>query len=682
MGDSELYSVESIFQEGMDLLESDHCEEALHAFEFVVQQQPYNADALFHQGVTLTNLRRLEEAIIVFKRALNLAPTEVLFHTHCGYALMLSGRQDDALEHFDYALDLQPDNLQVLTYKACTLAEKRNLAAARTLLESTLEQYPDNPDVMFNYGAVLANMGEDERALEQLARVLRKNPNHRMAIRQKAHIHLRNRRLEEAISCFRESVALSPGDQQLWQELLDALVEKTNWRAIIACSTEALEAVGENAQLYLYRGRAYLERRQIDRAIADLKRARELAERSVEPHYLLAQAYAMAGRTRHALQSINRAIQLKPDDSRVMLLKAYLHHKQGEFETEANYLALLRETNPTEFDYVRLTASNLIARGKVDQACTTVEDYLRQRADHVPALLLCADLSEKAGRTERVRECFTKVHSALRPGDYAFRAYAAFLLREQDSEAAAELLTKGCALYPDDPGLHSGLATALQATSRHEQCVTVLREFLANHSVTPELHWLLGRSYFALGQHEDAVAQFQQARNLETQCNGNSAPSFRWLLAEAFALYRLERTGEAIKLLETHIAQFTKYEREYAEALGELYEAAGHLAKAQAIYSQALQLDPDAAMLHFRMARATIADGKRSVAIRHLRTALALDSALRTTVIQDPVFQRHRLYLAASRVVGFGFVFLPLRYLAAHMFGCVINSVTGFLRRK
>jgi tetratricopeptide (TPR) repeat protein len=71
----ELHSPESMFHEGMDLLESDHLEEALSSFDRVVSVQPYNADAFFQKGVTLIKLGRVGDAVKSFEAAISLSPT-------------------------------------------------------------------------------------------------------------------------------------------------------------------------------------------------------------------------------------------------------------------------------------------------------------------------------------------------------------------------------------------------------------------------------------------------------------------------------------------------------------------------------------------------------------------------------------------------------------------------------
>ncbi len=166
-------STDSAFQEGMDLLESDHFEEALEAFDVVLRQQPMHVDALFYRGVALLHLGRLADALRSFREAVDLSPIEPLYLSHYGYALLLHGDLEEALECFDRALEIQPDLHQVKVYKASAMIGMRRLRAARDLLEEVLADHPDEIEAMRLYAGLLAAIGEDEAALEQCDRILR-----------------------------------------------------------------------------------------------------------------------------------------------------------------------------------------------------------------------------------------------------------------------------------------------------------------------------------------------------------------------------------------------------------------------------------------------------------------------------------------------------------------------------
>lgn len=652
-----------MFQQGLDLLECDHFEEALQAFEYVVEQQPYNADALFHRGIALVNLGKLDEAIGSYTRAISIAPTEPSYHSHCGYALMIQGKLDAAMERFDYALELQPDAWQNKIYKACILADQKRLGAARDLLEEVLASNPDHVEALRHHAAVLSGLGEHEKALAQLERILARNRNHVESISRKATILMRLDRSEEALRCFREVVALSPLDKGAWLALLDLLAAERNWPAVEAHAGEALDAGVHSSRVYMIRGWALLELKQYERAILDLRKAREMNGRLADAHYYLARAYMECGRMRNALSTANRGLQTAPNDPRFLLLKASLHRHAGEYDKELQYLDSILEAGHQDFSIVQMRVVNLLARDRVEEALEGVQKYVALDPDHPEALLLCASLSERAGRAPAARHCYKRLLKIPGVDATAYSSYANFLLRRSEWSKALRVLNDATALFPGHTGVILHRAIALQSLGRHGECLSTISPLCVGESPMAEACWIAGRSYYSLAMYPLALQSFQTARRCETQCNGNTAPTFRCLVAEALTLYHLDRTHEGIALLERHAGQFEKFEREYYELLGDLYEAARLFAKAHAVYLEGVRKFGQSATLHYRVARTAAQMRKKPAMLMHLASALALDGSLITAAQAEPAFQRYSLSLTLNRLLGPAFCNRRIRML-------------------
>ncbi|MGI8906980.1 MAG: tetratricopeptide repeat protein [Candidatus Sumerlaeaceae bacterium] len=652
----ELHSPDSLFQEGMDLLESDHFEEALHAFDSVLLQQPYNADALFHRGVALINLSRLEEAVTTLECAIKLAPTEALFHSHCGYALLMGGKPDAALEKFEYALELQPDSYQNKVYKACVLAERRKLGEARALLEEVLEDHPEDLEVIRHYANVLAALGEEHEALEQYSTILRESPNSLEAISRRGAIFLRQGNRPEAIKCLREFVALSPNDVKAWTTLLETLTEMDNGPAVIAAAGDAIESGNDSSEIFMLRGRALLDDRQYDAAITDLRRARTLNERNGEIHFLLARAFAERGRLKHALLSVNRALQVAPKEKRSLLLKARLHHQLAEFEQEGQLLNLLLQESADDFRLVKLKVENLLARHMTAEASASVDAFLGRAPEHRRALLLSAELSERVGDLAASRRRYACLFMQRPISARSYLSFAGFLMRRAEIEPAARLLNEATCEHPQDVALQMLKAVVLQMVERHAECLSHLYEFMRGGMAPPEVHWLLGKSHFALGQHANALEHFQTARQKGAGSLGVSAPIFRCLVSEAYCLHQLGRTAQGIQLLEENWSGQDPFACDYHEVLADLYIQTRAYAKAAAVCTKGIERFSESPLLHYRLARCSAALGRKPATLRHLRTAIDLNPQLVQAAKVDSIFQRYALSLSMNRLVKYAFL--------------------------
>jgi tetratricopeptide (TPR) repeat protein len=674
-------SAEGAFQEGLDLLESDHFEEALRAFDYVLDHQPYNADALFHRGIALVNLSRPDEAVESYRLAIKQAPTEALYHSHCGYALMVMGRGEEAVGHFDYALQLQPDGYQNKVYKACVLAGMRQFQAARELLEEVLEERPDDIEVLRHHGAVLAALGEDEDALRTFAAILRQNPNHVEAITRRGDIYLRAGRRDEAMRCLREAVALNPSDGAAYIALMQCLRADGNPAAVIATASDAVENGHEHPEVYMMRGTALLEQHQVDRAITDLRRARELDDRNAEAHFHLARAYVAAGRIRQAMGSAGRAVQIQPGDARFLRLKAELHHRAGEYAAELQYLRPLLAAEPGDYGIVRCAVECLTEAGRGAEAIALLHRFLAREPHHLAALVACARLSETLGLEADARQCYEKVFRGGLATAREFAAYAGFLKRQGSLREACRLLEAGVAEYPRDTALVTGFASLLLALGRHDDCVEALRRYRASGRMDASLCRLMGLALAATGEDEEALANFAEARRRDSSPGGaSSAAHLGSAIAEAHALRRLGRSAEGARTLARLEGGSAAEDPEYHSALGELREHAGDQEGAAAAYEDGIRRFPRAASLHLRLARLLALQRRRSAAMAHLREALALDERLAPQAAAEPAFRRHAWRPSMWRILGPGLVGDPVRLAfatlaAAAALGAALNSL-------
>ncbi|MCP3989717.1 MAG: tetratricopeptide repeat protein, partial [Actinomycetia bacterium] len=91
-------------------LDAARYDEAITAYDRVIELDPDNTLAHNNRGDTLRNLGRYDEAITALDRAIELDPDNTLAHYNRGVALRNLGRYDEAITALDRAIELDPDN--------------------------------------------------------------------------------------------------------------------------------------------------------------------------------------------------------------------------------------------------------------------------------------------------------------------------------------------------------------------------------------------------------------------------------------------------------------------------------------------------------------------------------------------------------------------------------------------
>jgi tetratricopeptide (TPR) repeat protein len=279
------------------LYELDQYAEARDGFVEVLRREPTHAGALGLKGLCEFQLRRYDRALADLleagtrgiSRSAGIA-TVVRYHT----AILLTRfgefevanqmltefvtegtETPQVIEAFGINVlrmpvvpaELPPDARErvILAGRAGYAMAARRVEAARVAFDELVARYPSTPHVRYARGVFLLTEDPD-RALEDFHRELDIAPSHVPARLQIAFEFIKRAEPEKARRPAEDAAKLAP----------------------------------DHFATRLAVGQVLLDTNEIDRAIAELEKAASLAPRSPQTHFLLARAYARAGRKAEA----------------------------------------------------------------------------------------------------------------------------------------------------------------------------------------------------------------------------------------------------------------------------------------------------------------------------------------------------------------------------------------------
>jgi predicted O-linked N-acetylglucosamine transferase (SPINDLY family) len=256
-------------------------------------------------------------------------------------------------------------------------------------------------------------------------------------------------RNEEAVTAFREALALSPQDPDLLNNLGAALSNQAKLDEAVLCYEEALRLRPDFAEAHHNLGNVMRDLCKLDEALAAYENALRAAPHFAPAYYGMGQALELCGKLDQALAAYRRAVEIRPD----------------------------------YFDAHASLGDALLAKNRAAEALAVLQEAQRIRPDSAEAY---NGLGNAYCALERLDEAVSCYQSALhiRPEFSAPRHNLALALQAQGKLGEAlDCHREAMRLDPEDPVVHSSYAGSLNYDPRLDAST-----LLAEHRRWAEKH--------------------------------------------------------------------------------------------------------------------------------------------------------------------------------------------------
>ncbi len=234
---------------GVALMQLGETDEALKILQYAVWMEPGQSQAHYNLGVVLRNAGRLEEAISCFQQALEIRPAQFEAHYNLGITLSELGDFPAAEHSLREALALKTNDVDTLNNLGIVLHEQGCLEQAEAVFQQGLAHHPEHVASWNNLGLTLKHLG----------------------------------RMKAAVTAFRQSIALQPDYLSAYDNLGLLLIKMRRTEEAEQCFQQMLTFAEDTPEIYCGLGSLYQTRGEMQQAVANFRRALELA-----PHHATA----------------------------------------------------------------------------------------------------------------------------------------------------------------------------------------------------------------------------------------------------------------------------------------------------------------------------------------------------------------------------------------------------------
>ncbi len=262
---------------------------------------------------------------------------------------------------------------------------------------------------------------------------------------------------------FDRAVELDPENPVVWQARALYHLSRGEAQKAVEDFNQLLAKDSDNVMARLAVAEALLTVDQVEEA---LKHVNLIIQRdpNVIAYTLRAQIWTLENRLDKAIEDIDEALKLAPDDLGLLLMRARLYHADERHALAKTDIDRVLQAQPNFASGIELRSSILASLGEFAGAVDDISSLLKQNPADVRLKLQLAICLNAAGNSRKSVEVFTDILQAEPDNVFAFRGRADAYLNvgaHQEAIADYEVAIKAAA---DDGGILNNFAWVL-ATS-------------------------------------------------------------------------------------------------------------------------------------------------------------------------------------------------------------------------
>ncbi len=270
-----------------------------------------------------------QTAVPLARKLLAQAPHDADFLYLNGVLERANGDFAAARKHLEEAAKLDPNRYSTRFNLGCTLEQLQDNAGAKKQLQKAIELDPNEAESRFELAKVLRKLGETDAAQQQLIlyqKQLKDQSDHTIAAQKstQAAEAARTGDKQKAAALYREAIAVLPDNAGLHYQLALVLKDLNDIEGERSALEQAvtIDPTFALAQYQL----GYLDSREGDKVGAEqrLRQAINASPGYVQAWIALAATLATESRIPDALQAVDSALKIAPDNSEALELRKNL----------------------------------------------------------------------------------------------------------------------------------------------------------------------------------------------------------------------------------------------------------------------------------------------------------------------------------------------------------------------
>jgi tetratricopeptide (TPR) repeat protein len=388
LGSAEKHNQEFLFKGAMLYQKAGKNKEALALFDQLIKQLGADEELLLQKQQLLLRMNDLDGAVKVAQQLIEQNPREGRYYANLADLYESNNQPDKAIAIYEKALKDFPGD-PTIQYGLAEYYKKKNDTAkyATYIRQAILNQTFDNEiqtGILLGYLQELStDTNRKAESIDITRQLVKQHPDNTQLLAIYGEVLRMNGQNAEAAEQYKKALALDPARFSTWQSLLVLYTDRNDADSLIKYSEQAMRYFPNQALVHYLHGIGHFNKKSFSSAVKSMNRAIDLQPEDNQD--LLSQMHASLGDIYNETKeytlsdsSYERALRFDPRNATVLNNYSYYLSLRGvRLEDAARMSKLSLEIRPGEATFLDTYGWVLYRQGKYEQAKQYIEDALK-----------------------------------------------------------------------------------------------------------------------------------------------------------------------------------------------------------------------------------------------------------------------------------------------------------------
>lgn len=469
-------------------------------------------------AVLAQRLGDLKDALRFAQECVNIDSEDLHSHMLLAELSAMNGDRETEIEEYRAILSLDPEQQRVRYLLATSLIKTNHLDEAMEHLDELIAQEPMLSFAHYYKGRIYIEWGNYQAAENEYLNTLELDDTFEPALFDLAGLYQYQNKLEEAISLYQRLIYLYPNNRTAQERLMglyNTLGQTDNIDELIG-NIQSQSKPGDPGRQTL--GLYYLQNGRFEDAVAEFDLIVTAWPDDYKSRYLLAIAYEQSGLPEKALEHLEAIKKSSEYFTNARIHIFYILFDMGKDEDAVESINKAINMKKDEASFYLVLSSLYEEKEDYARSIDVLQDGLKYNEKDIEILFRLGVALDKSGNRPDALEQMKKILE-IDPNNADTLNYIGYSYAEDgiNLDEALDMIQRALKISPDSGYIIDSLGWVYYRKGQYDKALDSLEKAFSLKSDDPTIAEHLGDVYFKKNEYQRSIEMYKKALSLEHQ---------------------------------------------------------------------------------------------------------------------------------------------------------------------